>query len=222
MDTRDGEIMDGELGQPAPGVQGGSQGDRIGRMAQDERYDCAARADARARANKPKHLLIIAGIVFVIAAGFFGTAARRQSTATADLAAQQRLLEQLIEGLAEEGALLSIINDPDRDSGDAWLVDAGTPRPLVELERLQNEAGIDEIDPVPDERTTRQSGYNEVSFEYAVRDNDLTELLTFVRSATDEGTGPSKLRLGSLSIEPDRERDRWTMRVEFVRYEKRS
>jgi len=186
------------------------------RLTEDDRYEIAARAEAGARANRPTHLVLIAGLALFVAAAAAGLGWRADSGAAQSLRIKSNELVTINERSAVLAGLVQQQVESPQDDRNAPISDM-----LSRLENAAREAGLDTLPGVP--RTENESFQNarRVNYRYSsrdrnqVRDQSLEKLLTWVSLATERIPG---LYVRHISLKP--QQNAWLMDVTFARYER--
>lgn len=178
------------------------------RISDDLRYELADSARVAESANRPRALVVlatvlfvIAGVVLVIALGRRETAAREyalqaeRQVRVADLALQFERLEEL------RSATNTRANEPLEDL-------------FSRIELAATELGLDKPR-IPRPQATAIQGANKIRYSYTMQDASLNRLLAWVEAAKENVPG---LEVSSLTLTPAARH--WTMEVTFVRWER--
>lgn len=181
------------------------------RLSDDDRYELASRAEARARANRPGHLVALGAlgvIVGLLVAAFAWRAdagsARRLDQAASDVATLRTQAERLAELRTQMAT--SSGEDRYRDIPDI----------LSRLGNLAREAGLESVPSVPRQTNDAMTNARRVNYLYEnVRDGSLEDLVRWAELATERIPG---MHVRSITIRP--QPDAWSMNVTFARFER--
>lgn len=180
------------------------------RLSPDERYELALAGDALARRNRPSHLVVIAGVVFIAACAALGFTSCRASEASDDLRRRTAQRNEIATLLAQLAAADSRGADPDA------ALTAPYSGFRSKMEELAEDAGIEGSLPFPKEdRRPDIPGANRVTFQYTITNDELGPMLALLRSATEQIPGT---HISSLRVVPKREE--WEMSTTFERWER--
>lgn len=180
------------------------------RISDDLRYELADAARVSAAANRPRSLLVLATLLFLIA-GVALIVTLRQRDRAAEQYRVQSERKILVEGLAMQFAALDSLDATNANLGNQPLPDI-----LSRIERAAEDAGL-EPPAVP--QPTRQivQGAVKVTYRYRIQDGSLENLLDWVVGAQEAVPG---LEVSSLDLTP---RPRvWELQVTYVRWERAS
>lgn len=183
--------------------------DESARLSDDARYALSAEADAIGRANKPQHLLVIAGIVFVVVSGIAGWAWNQRASA-------ERALEQAERKRDKIGAMVAQLELLEVESLTRPEDEAG--RPISDLfsriESMAQRAGLESRIQIPTVRNESNGDAVRRRYPYRLSDPSLGNLLSWVAMVEQEIPGMQVYR---LSLDPTR--NGWTINVTFSRVE---
>lgn len=187
------------------------------RLTDDDRYELAARAEAGARANRPTHLVLIAGLVLVAAVlgAAFGWRADSKAAKALDRGSRELTL---INDRAERLATLEAeTSDPDTQN-----LNSPIPELFSRLGNLAREAGLETIPQVPQTDNESFPDARRVNYKYEngrsrnpIRDPSLEKMLTWVSLVTERIPG---MHVRHLSLTP--QANSWMMEVTFARFER--
>lgn len=181
------------------------------RLNADDRYDLAISADSASRRNRPSHLVVFAGVVFVAACAVLGFTSCEASRADGVLSARASQLNSIASLLAELSALEQAA-DPEAEA-----VFEAYPGFRSKVEEIATQVGI--TDELPFPRTNRPStgipGIAQVTFDYEISENTLDPLLSFAQATTEQIPGT---RIASIELRP--RANEWQMKIRFERWER--
>jgi hypothetical protein len=181
------------------------------RLSPDDRYDLAVSADAASRRNRPSHLVVFAGIVFVVSCAVLGFASCEARQAADDLDRRASQRDSVASMLAELDAMARAA-DPEADA-------ANEPYPgfRSKMEEIATQVGLSEALEFPDRRTPPSGipGVAQVTYDYEIEEPTLLPLLSFARAATEQIPGT---RIGGIKLRP--RPDKWQMDIKFERFER--
>jgi hypothetical protein len=181
------------------------------RLTADDRYDLAVASGAASRRNKPSHLVVLAGVIFVAACGVLGFTSCEASRADDRLDARASQLESIASMLAEIKAMEQAA-DPDAEA-------ANEPYPgfRSKVEEIAKQVGLSGELPFPNTNrpTSGIPGVSHVTFDYDVSEPDLAMLLAFAETTTEQIPGT---RIASIELRPRAEE--WEMKIRFERWER--
>lgn len=181
------------------------------RMSDDDRYELASLAEARARSNRPGHLIAIGLLVVFVGlmlAAFAwradAGAARRLDGAARDMATLQTQAERLAD--LRSRMATSPTEDRYREIPDI----------LTRIGTISREAGLDSVPSVPTQRNDPFTNARRVNYTYTnVRDGSLEDLVGWTALVTERIPG---MHVRSISIRP--QPNAWSMNVTFARFER--
>ncbi|USN98120.1 MAG: hypothetical protein H6810_07975 [Phycisphaeraceae bacterium] len=180
------------------------------RLTPDERYELALATDAAARHNRPSHLVVIAGLVFIAACAALGFTTCQSSRAKADLDRRIAQRDAIADLLAELRAL-----GPSDDASTPGLMGPYLNF-LSDMEAIAKKVGIAGNLDIPTERRSQDLvGAVRVSYDYKIKGDTLTPLLSFVKEAQGQIPG---LRVAGLAVRP--RNDKWELDAKFERWER--
>ncbi|MEO1511527.1 MAG: hypothetical protein AAFU70_05595 [Planctomycetota bacterium] len=183
-------------------------------LTDEARLGMFRRASEAERANRPRWMILIAGLIFAGALGYalLGWLDRRDA------------IDTLRSARASDSNLTLVLDDIEQlrqpmDSGDIGpFPPLSTPQTL--LQRLATQAGLDTLQPP----TARVSEVNErISrrlYQYGtVRHPTAEALLRWLDSVEQNITG---MRVQNIDLKPNRARNGWELSVTFSRLENSS
>lgn len=187
------------------------------RLSDDDRYQLAARAEAGTRANRPTHLVLLAGVVLIasVLGAAYGyradrTAAKQLERTSTELA----LIKDRSERLA---TLVAETSDPN-----ATDLNGPIPEIFSRLGNLAREAGLETIPAVPQTDNESFANARRVNYKYEngrgrvpIRDPSLEKMLTWVSLVTERIPG---MHVRHISLTP--QANSWMMEVTFARFER--
>ncbi len=181
------------------------------RLSADDRYDLAVAAGAASRRNKPSHLVVFAGVIFVIACGVLGFTSCEASRADDQLSARASQLASIADMLAEIRAIQQAA-DPEAEA-----VYEPYPGFRSKMEEVAKEIGLSEELQFPRQNRppTGLPGVAQVTFDYEISEPTLGPLLAFAEAATEKIPGT---RIASIDLRP--RADNWQMKIRFERWER--
>ena len=181
------------------------------RLTPDDRYDLATSGDAASRRNRPSHLVVIAGMVFIVACAVMGFASCEASRASDDLRRRVAERDSIARMLAELSAIERAA-DPEAEA-----VYEPYPGFRSKMEEIAEEVGLtDELEfPRQNRPQSGIPGVSQVTFDYQVEEASLVPLLAFATTATDQIPGT---RIASIKLRP--RPNNWQMDIRFERWER--
>lgn len=187
--------------------------ERIGdnaRLSPDDRYELALAAEASARRNRPSHLVVAAGLVFIVSCALLGFTSCRAERTSQDLAKRISQRDTIANLLAE----LRAVEPSDTDTAaDAMAPYLGF---RSEMEQIAKRVGVPGKLDFPRERRSQELvGIEKVTYDYTIKGDTLGPLLAFVKEATATIPG---LRVAGLAIRP--RKNQWEMDTKFERWER--
>ncbi|MAY74831.1 MAG: hypothetical protein CMJ31_09005, partial [Phycisphaerae bacterium] len=182
------------------------------RLSDEDRFAIASAAEASARANRPRSLVLLAMVIFAGSCFYFLLGFKTYRDAEGSMRRAKATYGQL-DRLAEEYAfnlrlnaspeVMSVYCDPD-------------PRLVSTMRNIATSSGISDP-PLPDESTEQREGVTRRRLRYVnVNDPSIEELLTFVDRVRNE---VPCMRVFRTKIEPVRGQS-WRMEVGFERLER--
>lgn len=179
------------------------------RLSPDDRYELALEAESAARRNRPSHLVVAAGLVFILSCAALGFTSCHASRAASDLERRISQRDTIADLLAELRAL--------EPGGDDAGVDVMGPYLgfLSEMEEIAERVGIEGKLAFPRERRSPDLAGERVTYDYTVKGGTLGPLLSFVDEATGQIPG---LRVARLALRP--RNDQWELDARFERWER--
>ncbi len=181
------------------------------RLTDDERYDLAMVAAASERSNRPRNLIFIPFVLFVIASIVLVYAIFTLESGRVNLAGQESRVNNLVKMVVELKELEQSDAADDSSGGLGPINDF-----LSRAETYAAEAGLDKP-AVPTTRRDRAEGLVRVRQVYSnVVDQSLPNLLDWVRLTQERIPG---LFVHSLALKPAGDRG-WSLDVTFARWER--
>jgi len=172
----------------------------------DDRFAVAAAADAAARGNRPRLLVLLAGVVVAASTLFLLTAFTSYRAAKGELEAGRAQLERVRE-LAVEHRRWQLA--AEAGAGGEIVCD---PNPAL-ISTIRNKAIALGLDPdLPDDRSEERGGIRERTLQYELTSTSLEDLLTFVERVRDD---IGCMSVYKLDLTP--RRTAWEMEVGFKR-----
>lgn len=186
-----------------------SRNDRT-RLSADDRYDLAISGESASRRNRPSHLVVIAGFVFVAACAVLGFSSCESSRANADL--NRRISQQTkIADMLAELAAIERADDPEADA-----VFDPYPGFRSKMEEIAAEVGLSEKLEFAKRNSAQDvPGAARVSFDYSIEEPTLGPMLAFARAATEQIPGTY---VAGIKLRP--RPDKWEMDIKFERWER--
>jgi len=182
------------------------------RISEDLRYELADAARVAESGNKPRSLLVLATLLFLIAGVMLIVALRQRETAAGQLRLHAEFGARIDNFEAQFARVAEI-----RGSGNVR-----DSEPITDLfsrvEEAARTAGLQAKLTIPPKRETKDpQGAVRNLYEYKVQDPSLEHLLTWVEEAR---AGVPGLEVFSLEIAPAAKL--WKFNVTFVRWERPS
>lgn len=184
------------------------------RLSDDERYEQALAAAASERRNRPRHLLVVPLLLFMIAGLVLAFAIYSRESSRIRLEQQQQRLDRLVSGIVE----LRELRAAGQNSGPVGQLEP-IENLLSQMEGFATQAGLAEKPKLPQSRRDRTLGTGVVRQRYVysgVTDPSLEALLKWLRISIDNVPG---LSVYQLSLRPLPGRG-WSMDVTFARWER--
>lgn len=181
------------------------------RISEDLRYELVDAARVAESGNRPRSLLLLTTMVFLVAGVALIVVVGRREGAVDRLRVQRERAET-VSGLAQQFAVVERV----RQSG-AGNLHGRLPNLFSLIEQAASEAGLQSKPPIPDPRASREAGGIRTLYPYTVRDPSLQALLDWVQRARALVPG---LEVSGLEITP--EAKQWQFKVTFVRWERPS
>jgi hypothetical protein len=178
------------------------------RVSDDLRYELAESARLAAASNRPRGLLVLATVVFVVAGVALVWALRHRDASARQYQLQTDRLTQTQE-FALQFSRLERVAGASSSRETAPLPDI-----LTRIEKAAEDVGLARP-PVPRPRSTERAGARRVVYQYTVQDAELSRLLAWVEGARDLVPG---LEVASISLQPLPRH--WKLEVTFVRWER--
>ncbi len=187
--------------------------DRAGeqsRLSPDERYEIALAAESAVRRNRPSHLIVAAGFVFIVSCAVLGFTSCRAEQANQDLNKRISQRDTIANLLAE---LRALNPDDAEESADVMTPYLGF---RSEMEQIAGRVGVPGKLDFPRERRSQELvGIEKVTYDYTIKGDTLGPLLAFVEEATSAIPG---LRVAGIGVRP--RKDQWELSVKFERWER--
>lgn len=179
------------------------------RISDDLRYELADAARAAELGNRPRSLLILATLLFLIT-GVALVATLRTREAAARQLESQSYRKALVDGLALQFDAVERRMHSADISGNAPLTDL-----LSRIEKAASDAGLRDSPKIPQPNTSKTTGGTKNLYTYAMQDPSLENLLAWVEGAKANVPG---LEVSSIEIVPAPKV--WKFNVTFVRWER--
>jgi hypothetical protein len=186
---------------------------QIPRPQNDEtRLAMAAAAAGAERANQPRYLVLVAGVLLAAALLFVGLSYR----ASRDAAEQARDEEAAAMKIVTAAARFKALREAGTDAGPA--VAPGHTQVLSRIQNAGVDAGLSKPVPLPIHRPQTPSGGSvQHRFECTVEDDSLPALFDWMQRAIADVPG---LEVYSLTLRPDQNKKVWALRVTFALWQK--
>lgn len=181
------------------------------RISEDLRYELADAARIAEVANKPRSLLALATVLFLIAGVALIWTLRSHEAAAGRLESQSGYL-RTVENLQTQYAVLADIESKGPVNQHGPLPDL-----YSRIEAAARAAGLVNDPPIPQDRSQSMGGLRKNTYIYKMQDPSLQNLLTWVEQARRRVPG---LEVSSLEILPAAKH--WNFNVTFVRWERPS
>lgn len=181
-------------------------------LTDDERYDLAMVAAASERSNRPKNLIVIPLLLFVVASimliyGLFTLESGR---------VQLRSQESRVNNLINNIVILKELEQTGEAPGEEGILDP-IPDFLTRAEACATDAKLAKSPALPATRRDRYPGFVRVRQVYSnVVDPSLPALLEWVRLTQERIPG---IFVYSLALKPAGDRG-WTLDVTYARWER--
>jgi hypothetical protein len=178
-----------------------------------DRFELASRAASTERSTRPRHWILLAGLLLVVALGTLVFAVRSSVEASDRLERQQSIFTQTLESVGRMKALQAAAS-----SGGPRLSEPST-QVLSRIERAGIDAGL--ADPVKLPRDTRKDAARPgavalaTRWTYEVRDPNLPVILAWLEACTRTVPG---LEVQSVVVRP--EANVWQVTAVFVKWER--
>lgn len=179
------------------------------RISEDLRYELVDAARVAETSNRPRSLLVLATILFLIA-GVALIVTLRQRQAGMDRFRVQSERKETVIGLQHQFEAVA----RRQLSGNAQVNDP-LPNLFSLIEQSATEAGLRDKPPIPDPQSRREAGGIRFQYNYTMRDPSLEALLAWVQAARRLVPG---LEVSSVEIVPTAKE--WQFKVSFVRWER--
>ncbi len=181
------------------------------RLSDDDRYALATRADAGARANRPAHLVAVAGLALLLCLTIAAFAWRADAGAARSLRRESSTLDSIrvrADRLAELQADLAAAPTDDRYRP--------IPDILSRMSNLATEAGMTGAVPVP---VTGSNPYQEsrrLTYRYQnLRVESLEPVISWINLASERVPG---IHPTAVKVVP--QANAWQVEIVFARYER--
>jgi hypothetical protein len=182
------------------------------RLTDDERYDLAMVAAASERRNRPKNLIVVPLLLFVIASIMLIYGIFTLESGRVKLQSQESRVNKLVNNVV----ILKELEQTGDAPGVEGILDPITDF-LTRAETYATDAGLGKAPALPATRRDRFPGFVRVRQVYTnVVDPSLPALLQWVKITQDEIPG---LFVYSLALKPAGDRG-WTLDVTFARWER--
>lgn len=181
------------------------------RLSDDDRYSLAARADAGARANRPTHLVAIAGLALLLCLTVAAFAWRADASAASALRRESSTLDNIrvrADRLAELRADLAAAPTDDRYRP--------IPDILSRMSNLATEAGLTGTIPVPVTGSNPFQESRRLTYQYRnLRVDSLEPFVRWVNLCIERIPG---LHPTGIKITP--QANAWQVDIMFARFER--
>lgn len=181
------------------------------RASLDERFDVASAAAQAERENRPRHLVLLATVLFAASLIFLSVEASERG------AARRQLKSRVVEAERIETMAMEIKRLDDQLAQNAAGSGVGVPMPdvLSRLENFASEAGM--RDPLSHRRGPgrNEGGATLYTYPYELRDPSLEHVMTWLQKSVD---GIPGLEVQSIRIRP--EIASWSVNVTLSRWER--
>jgi len=177
-------------------------------MTPDERYEQAALAQIGERRNRPRHFVLLGGVVFLIALIVVIFAWTKQGRASADLSKRERDLATLVN-LTSEWIALS--------ETEASTEDEDRRIPESRVRELASRAGMAKQPPLAKRNIDNYKDARRARYRYDVSDESLGALMTWVDLVLSEFGGAW---VHEIELKPSG--NTWQLQVVFARWERTS
>lgn len=181
------------------------------RISDDLWYELADAARATAASNRPRSLLILATVLFVIAGVALIVTLRERDRATR-LYQLQTERKVTVEGLEKQFEALARLNNSTSNRANEPIEDL-----YSRIEVAATDAGLATKPTIPQPIRQPIQGAIKVTYRYKMQDSSLESLLAWIMGAADAVPG---LQITALELTPTPRN--WSMEVTFVRWERAS
>ncbi len=181
------------------------------RISEDLRYELADAARVAESRNRPRGLLVVATLLFLIAGLALIVALRQHESAVE----QQRLHSDYSTRIANYTLQFAAIEDL-QNSGQGELNEHINDL-FSRIEKAATAAGLQNKPAIPDPKASNVRGAVKILYPYSMQDPSLQSLLAWVEEARSAVPG---LEVAALEITPMPKA--WMFRVTFVRWERPS
>lgn len=182
-------------------------------FGEDDRFQVEFTAQQTERRNSSARLVVLGLVVLVICSFIWIWGWRAKSSAVAALRARQnqqfRIESMLsrIESMRAQGVDTSGGGEPINDMGSR-------------LKRIADRLGVGAELPIPSESSEDAAGGRLRFYRYdGISVPSIGPVLEWTARATDVEEGIDGLELYSLTIDPDKNNEEWTVNVHFRRWE---
>lgn len=184
-----------------------------GRLSADDRYDLAMSGNTASRRNRPSHLVVFAGLVFVVACSVLGFTSCQASKADDDLSRRVSQRDTIAKLLAELSAIERAA-DPEAEA-----VFEPYPGFRSKMEEIATQVGLSKkLEFARRNQSQDVPGAVRVSFDYnGIEEDSLTPMLAFANAAVEQIPGTY---VAGITIRP--RPDKWQMDIKFERWERTS
>ncbi|MBK7403830.1 MAG: hypothetical protein IPJ41_04145 [Phycisphaerales bacterium] len=180
------------------------------RVSEDVRYELAEAARSAERANRPRSLLFLATVLFLVAGVALIVCIRHRDSALREFRIQGDW-KVLVAGFEEQNNALDRLLTTDQSA----------VKPLADLfTRIESAAmglGLEKPKIPPQKTPVRDGAALKNTYEYTMHGPDLGVLLTWIQQCLADVPG---LRVAGLEIVPQAKA--WQCKVTFVRWERAS
>lgn len=181
------------------------------RISEDLRYELVDAARVAEMSNRPRSLLVLATVLFLGAGvALIWTLSERERAVRQFRVQNDRHVT--VAGLKQQFDAVERL----KQQGGADL-HGRLPNLFSLIEQAATEAGLRNKPPIPNPRSSRESGGVRYVYDYTMRDPSLAALLDWVQRATRLVPG---LQVSAIEIDPQAKE--WQFEVTFVRWERPS
>jgi hypothetical protein len=181
------------------------------RISEDLRYELADAARVAETGNKPRGLLVVATLLFLVA-GIALVVTLRQRESAAKQFRVQSDYETRLDNLEVQFQTVESLRGSGRAEGSEHLNDLYT-----RIERAAETAGLVNKPAIPPPSSSASRGAIKYQYVYKMQDPNLQNLLAWVEEARAKVPG---LEVASLEIVPTAKQ--WKFDITFVRWERPS
>lgn len=183
------------------------------RLSPDDRYDLAMSGNAASRRNRPSHLVVFAGLVFVVACSVLGVTSC-QASKEQDRLSQRVSQRDTIAALLAELAAIERAADPEAEA-----IFEPYPGFRSTMEEIATQVGLSKkLEFARRNQSQDVPGAVRVSFDYnGIEEDSLEPLLAFANAAVEQIPGTY---VAGITIRP--RPAKWQMDIKFERWERTS